>query len=383
MPYYELSSADLFILLLINLVYTLIVLLLPFAIYRGIKREPISPKKAKRIVIIYMIVYSVLRFGFYLTLAALGGAVDGSEAVPNIPAMLFWYWVDKKILTKGYDVKLLENEHQFEQSVLNGQFCTSDNVKKQKSIKKHYLGFIYNRDYVKFISRITEIVANVFANKESAVIQRDFFDTKANEYHYRILVFSIFQYHCNSVSLKVNYKKCANILSEFCGNLIEKSPYEDGTKEIKADILSALSIKPFTPEMITEYYLNRIDATQADDQLIEELAASFNCFFEMLKQGATNYPDEPELIRALLLKSNYYYQECTVTTNETPTEDKPVSDIHIISPEKNDSNVLTVVRQIESSTTNTEDILYCKKCGARILTDSLFCHKCGEKVKHA
>ena len=40
------------------------------------------------------------------------------------------------------------------------------------------------------------------------------------------------------------------------------------------------------------------------------------------------------------------------------------------------------IRTIDENSAPSHSILFCRKCGAKIPTDSVFCQKCGEKVVH-
>lgn len=79
--------------LLLSLILTFVIYCLPIVIYRcAIRNEPVEPKKARRIVLIYAV-------PALLVMTAVLYVMGGSEKVGG--AIVFWSFINYKILTGG------------------------------------------------------------------------------------------------------------------------------------------------------------------------------------------------------------------------------------------------------------------------------------------
>ena len=90
-----------FIEIFFNLLLTVVTCTLPIIIYRfAIIKEPVNPKRAKKISIIYGICAFIIFTIIY--------SIIGQPGVPS--ATVFWSWINYIILKKGYEESISETE---------------------------------------------------------------------------------------------------------------------------------------------------------------------------------------------------------------------------------------------------------------------------------
>lgn len=101
--------------ILLSLLFTLVVQFIPICIYRyGIRKEPLSPKRAKRVSIIYEVAQVILYAGVLVLLFSLMPTYASNNwlsknAISLVPFLLYGYII-YRMLKAGYNGAELEKE---------------------------------------------------------------------------------------------------------------------------------------------------------------------------------------------------------------------------------------------------------------------------------
>ena len=276
--------------ILLGLIITFVIHPLPIIIYRyGIKKEPVAPNKAKKIVIIDAIIVFFVWVGINAIFISSTGSTSSSISTP---AIIIWAFICHSILTNGYS-QAPNNDDEAEE-IVKGT-CEHDGVMGTLDCGNSFIRF-------------------------------------------------------TSASL-----------------LEEMYRFEDGIKvSLDDDVVTIIDNK-------NDKHIFKVKSPELFRSKIDNYNKSPEQAADQITGG------ESSSLKGLPLEVNNN-QEVVLDTKETDNERTHQPDNHIQMNAQDSSMTQALPLETVNQQENKPEILFCRKCGSKLIMGSAFCRKCGTPV---